>query len=224
MRDSSYHFVMDTTCCAPWLLLDQSHRWDHWDHLESSGKGFGEAVVELDGSHWFSSNIAMDFLPLEFGELPAGNNRGPAAQRDLDDLVPALVCSAPLRGMKEFQNRHRQASWPPPTIMKLIIKLRGLLVLKGHKKSQRADLEFRFSSSAPEASLAATIEPWTKQSYVAFKYTMKRHLKSRRKAFGLQGEQRSSVGSYHLKNTFCGRWREENLGIAVAHMHSCASS
>ena len=161
-----------------------------------------------DDVSWLSSSKLLQCLlsvhlhhPDKRINGPAGAmSREPPPERCTDaDFVPTLVCSDPHPCMRLFIARLTRSAWPRPAAVRDLSKLPALVVMTGHKKSVRSDLEFRFSWSLHEMRLAEDMPKWVKQGYCAFKCAFKRiHAKQ---CSSIDKGGRSLVGSYHLKTT-----------------------
>ena len=76
-----------------------------------------------------------------------------------------------------------------------------LLVLVGHKLSPEFNLRARISWSHLELKVIRELPESVRQSYISFKYVLKRVLKARR-GQNEAGDGRSRVCSFHFKTVF----------------------
>ena len=132
---------------------------------------------------------------------PEFNISGPTLQVWLDEfeLAPTLVCSSPHPDLVAFSQRKR-IGWPSETQINFVKSLSMLLVFIGPKFVSVPNL-MRVSSSHIEYYLISSLPYWVKQGYVAFKYSFKVALKSRRTGHIEGCDRRKHICSYHLKNT-----------------------
>ena len=149
-------------------------------------------IIDINDRHWLHAQNLL-FAKNHDKE----GITGPAGQEyvGMVERVPALVCSGPHPGMKDFQRRPRKG-WPSDKLISMLIQLPMLLVLIGHKLSPDFGLQTRISWSALEMLISKEIPEWVIQGYIAFKYTWKSVLRSD----PCCKDGRSQVGSYHLKN------------------------
>ena len=156
-----------------------------------------DCITPENGRHWLHVQNLLRILH--------GNDViGPAAQAadGLMDIVPTLVFSGPHPSMESFCARCQGKEWPGSDILDTLRRMPMLHVLVGHKLSPPAesDRHTRTSWSPHEMFIFRNLPHWTKQGYVAFKYTFKDVLKQNEGNI-TEIEGRSKISSYHLKTT-----------------------
>ena len=189
-------------CPAAYCKLEVRSREKLLEYLErgaykSQVKPSNCIVTGEDRRHWLHVKNLV-------GMLHGDNVVGPAGQSSdgLMDMVSTLVFSDPHPDIESFYHRCQGKKWPSSDVLDTLRKLRMLLVPVGHKLSPPAesDLQTRTSWSPHELHICRSLPSWTKQGYVAFKYTFKNALRQK-EGDTAEIEGRSKISSYHLKTT-----------------------
>ena len=116
---------------------------------------------------------------------------GPSlSHSDMVDYVFCFHCKKVPDVCSFWMNRHRSSHWPPENV-RMMAKNAGIFLLPlGHPESDRAPVEWRFSTSAAERLLMFALSTCQLKVYILLKMIRSTYIK---KAVG------DRLSSYHLK-------------------------
>ena len=162
--------------------------------------------------YYFSSEATVILMTLSTGSILSGADRackhGPAVQDVISragerfnidrDNVLSIPCNEWPREAGRWATRERPSGWPDNDMIESIVGDGCHLVAISHPKSRRPDVEWRYSFSVAERTLARSLSDAQRQCYILLKLIVMRQLKPC-----------SVVCSYHLKTIFL--WQCEKI-------------
>ena len=180
------------------MMLMNIRRNSFWEQMRTSL--MVSACIHFDGQrHWLDTYRAVRLMAAYGRDVVSG----PAGQSDdgLMDWVRTFVCSAPHPDIEREYCKRARGCWPPKQLIEEFLQLPMLLVLVGHKHSRDFKLQARLSWSHCEMKLIQELSERVRQGYIACKYVLK-HFLAVHRGQTTDGDGRSRVGSFHIKNVF----------------------
>ena len=161
---------------------------------------------------YFNSGATVILMTLNIGDILSGEDRackhGPAVQDVISragerfnidrDNVLSIPCNEWPKEAGRWATRERPSGWPDKDMIESIVGDGCHLVATSHPKSRRPDVEWRYSFSVAERTLARSLSDAQRQCYILLKLIVMRQLKPC-----------SVVCSYHLKTIFL--WQCEKI-------------
>ena len=174
----------------------------------------GYLMIEVDSdSYWSRYSVQVDGRRYLNGDRVAADivskltkirvtREGPALAIDdgfhkIRDLVISFRAPAWPPEAVDFARRRRPSGWPDHALVMRVVDVGCHVVRMGHHLSKKQDLEFRWSFSVAETTLARTLSQQHRRPYLFLKMLHNRWLK-----------QPKVLATYHLKTTLF--WTLEN--------------
>ncbi|KAI0227343.1 hypothetical protein LSAT2_022172, partial [Lamellibrachia satsuma] len=162
-------------------------------------------VPKADTENFYLSNRMLherEFVKLT-EDVAHALYRGPAAtvneQNTVNcDSVLALPCPQWPKGADYWTTRDRPSGWPDKELIQSIVAVGCHVVPTSHPRSQNPDIEWRYSFSVAERTLARKLTDAQRQCYILLKTIVMREL-----------NHCSVLSSYHLKTVFL--WQCEKI-------------
>ena len=162
-------------------------------------------VPKADTGNFYLSNRMVqerEFVKLT-EDVAHALYRGPAAtvneQNTVNcDSVLALPCPQWPKSADYWTTRDRPSGWPDKELIQSIVAVGCHVVPTSHPRSQNPDIEWRYSFSVAERTLARKLTDAQRQCYILLKTIVMREL-----------NHCSVLSSYHLKTVFL--WQCEKI-------------
>ena len=234
----SPHELLDTSLCGKLHVctknVDPGFALLRCSNIQNLHPFLKLLLRRINGFQYISSNLTMDFILSSMNLLPGGRairktRQGPSMEywteyKDRSepgaDTVPSIHCSFCPQEASEWAQRPRQYGWPKPHDISSILTFGCHLVPIGHPNSHLKFMQWRFSFSIAERTLAWSFNHVQMQCYAVMKLILKEFIKKR------CAPENQVLCSYFIKTflfweyeaTEINFWRQDNFKECVMYL------